>query len=105
MIHSAGSTATRVGLVLGQCTSAYDTTIIGMSAARDSDIQHKITRELAVDTADMLSVQFDESKIVVEVGFIGPGYALPSKEGENAAKMFATLESAYASLRAPPARE
>ena len=92
MIHSAGSAATQVGLVLGQCISDYDTTIIGVSAARNADTQHKITSELATATADMLGIQFDESKIVVDDRFIGPGYAVPSEEGEKAAKMFAAME-------------
>lgn len=92
VIHSAGSTATQVGLVLGQCISEYDTTIIGISAARNSDIQHRATLDLASATANMLNIHFDASKIVVDDRFIGPGYALPSKEGEYAAELFAAME-------------
>jgi len=77
---------------LGQCISEYDTTVIGMSAARDADPQQKLTCELATATASMLGIQFDESKIVVDDRFIGPGYAIPSQEGEKAAKLFAAME-------------
>jgi 1-aminocyclopropane-1-carboxylate deaminase/D-cysteine desulfhydrase-like pyridoxal-dependent ACC family enzyme len=92
IIHSTGSTATQVGLLLGQCISEYDTTIIGMAAAQKADVQYGKICELALSTANMLSIQFDESRIVVEDKFLGPGYAIPSEEGKRAAKMFATME-------------
>ena len=40
----------------------------------------------------MLGVSIDESMIVVDDRFIGPGYAIPSREGKEAARMFADLE-------------
>lgn len=92
IIHSTGSTATQAGLVLGQCISEYDTTIIGIAAAQKKDIQSKRIHELMLSTAHLLDVQFDESKIIVEDGFIGPGYAIPSEEGQKAVKMFAVVE-------------
>jgi L-cysteate sulfo-lyase len=92
IIHSTGSTATQVGLLLGQCISEYDTTIIGMAASQRNDVQCERIRELALLTSQMLGIQFDESKIVVDDRFIGPGYAIPSKDGKKAAKMFAVME-------------
>lgn len=92
IIHSTGSTATAVGLVLGQCISEYDTINIGMAASQKKDIQYKRIYDLTLATARMLDIQFDESKIVVEDRFIGSGYAIPSEEGKEAAKMFAHME-------------
>jgi L-cysteate sulfo-lyase len=92
IIHSTGSTATQAGLILGQSISKYDTKIIGMAASQKADIQYERIRKLAQATADMLDVQFEESGIVVEDRFIGPGYAVPSKEGKKAAKTFAVME-------------
>ena len=87
VIHSTGSTATQAGLVLGQCISAYDTSIIGMAAAQKKDIQVERVRELASSTACMLDIQYDETKIVVDDRFIGPGYAIPSDAGNDAARL------------------
>lgn len=92
IIHSTGSTATAVGLILGQCISEYDTINIGMAVSQRKEIQYKRIYDLTLETARMLDIQFDQSKIVVEDKFIGPGYAVPSEEGREAAKMFAHLE-------------
>jgi 1-aminocyclopropane-1-carboxylate deaminase/D-cysteine desulfhydrase-like pyridoxal-dependent ACC family enzyme len=92
IVHSTGSTATQVGLLLGQCISEYDTTIIGMAASQKAEIQIGRIRRLALATAQMLEITFDDSRIVVDDKFIGPGYAMRSEEGENATSMFALLE-------------
>lgn len=92
IIHSTCSAATHVGLLLGQTIGAYDSAIIGMAASQKASVQKERIRQLASTTAEMLDVPFDESKIVVDDGFIGPGYAVESDEGENAATMFALLE-------------
>ena len=92
IIHSTGSTATQVGLLLGQSIGAYDATIIGMAASQKAGVQKERIRQLAATTAQMLEIPFDDSRIVVDDGFIGPGYAIKSEEGENAATMFALLE-------------
>lgn len=92
IIHSTGSTATQVGLLLGQCISGYDTTIIGMAASQKADVQSNRIRQLALATAKMLEIPFDDARIVVDDMFIGPGYAIQSEEGENATNMFALLE-------------
>ncbi len=92
IIHSTGSTATQAGLVLGQCISDYDTTVIGMAASQKKAIQVERVRELASATAHMLDMQFDAAKIVVDDAFIGPGYALQSEAGNGAARLFAHTE-------------
>jgi len=92
IFHSTGSTATQVGLLLGQCISEYDTAIIGMSASQKANVQSERIRELALATAQMLEIPFDDSKIVVDDRFIGPGYAIQSDEGNNATSMFALQE-------------
>ena len=92
VIHSTGSTGTQVGLLLGQIISGYDTSVIGIAAGQKTDVQVQRVRELALSTSQMLGVYLDESIIVVDDKFIGPGYAIPSREGKEAAKMFADLE-------------
>lgn len=92
IIHSTGSTATQVGLLLGQSISEYETTIIGMAASQRAEVQTERIRKLAVATADMIQIEFDVSTIVVEDEFIGPGYAIPSPEGNDAKAIFAATE-------------
>ena len=92
IIHSTGSTATQAGLVLGQCISGYDTSVIGMAASQKKDIQVERVCELATSTARMLDIHYDKSKVVVDDRFIGPGYAVPSDAGNDAARLFAGME-------------
>jgi 1-aminocyclopropane-1-carboxylate deaminase/D-cysteine desulfhydrase-like pyridoxal-dependent ACC family enzyme len=92
IIHSSSSAGTQAGLVLGQCISTYDTSILGVSASLKADAQAERVRKLSLSTARMLGVQLDETKILVDDRFIGPGYAIPSEEGNNAVKLFAALE-------------
>lgn len=40
----------------------------------------------------MIGASLDPIKIIVDDNFIGPGYALPSEEGEKAVKIFARAE-------------
>ena len=92
IIHSTGSAATQAGLLLGQCISDYETTIIGIAASQKADVQSERVHQLALSTAHMLEIQFDESRIVVDDGFIGPGYAIQSEEGKKAARLLAVME-------------
>ncbi len=92
IIHPTSSAGTQAGLVLGQCTGTYNTCIQGISASLEVDAQSERVRKLALATATMLTAQLDETKILIDDKFVGPGYATPSKEGENATKLFASLE-------------
>jgi 1-aminocyclopropane-1-carboxylate deaminase/D-cysteine desulfhydrase-like pyridoxal-dependent ACC family enzyme len=92
IIHSTSSVGTQAGLVLGQCMSGYDTRIIGVSASQPADVQSQRVQELALSTAQILGIQMDEEKILVDDKFIGSGYAIPSKEGKDAVTVFASLE-------------
>jgi len=92
IIHSTSSVGTQAGLVLGQCMSGYDTHIIGVSASQKADVQSQRVQELALSTAQMPGIHMDVEKILVDDKFIGSGYAIPSKEGKDAVRIFASLE-------------
>lgn len=92
IIHSTSSAGTQAGLVLGQCISGYDTQILGINASLESRLQEEKIRDLAQTTANILGAGFDKNQINVDAGFIGPGYAVPSEEGSDAVKLFASLE-------------
>lgn len=92
IIHSTSSAGTQAGLAVGQCISRYVTEIIGISASLKASAQSERVRELAWSTAKMIGTSIDLTKIIVDDSFVGPGYALASKEGKNAVKLFARLE-------------
>ena len=92
IMHSTSSAGTQAGLVVGQCIADYDTQIVGVSASRNASDQSKLICDLARSTAHLLDRSIDLSKVIVDDGFVGPGYARASKEGEMAAQTFAELE-------------
>ncbi len=92
MVHSTSSAGTQAGLVVGQCIANYETQVIGISASRASLEQSELVRALAESTAQLLGSRIDPGKIIVDDGFVGPGYALASKEGEIASQTFAGME-------------
>jgi len=92
IMHSTSSAGTQAGLVVGQCISGYETQIIGISASLKASAQADRVCELAWSTAQLLGTSMDRTKIIVDDGFVGPGYAQASEEGENAARLFAGLE-------------
>ncbi|MBT8360079.1 MAG: hypothetical protein HKP41_04465 [Desulfobacterales bacterium] len=65
---------------------------MGISASRNTFDQSMLVQELAQSTAKLLNRSFDLDKVMVDDGFVGPGYAQASKEGEIAAQTFAELE-------------
>ena len=92
IVHSTSSAGTQAGLVVGQCIVNYETQVIGISASRTTCEQFKIVLELAQSTAQLLGREIDPKKIIVDDGFVGPGYAHASKEGEIASQAFAEME-------------
>jgi len=92
IVHSTSSAGTQAGLVVGQCIAKYETQVIGISASRTTHEQFKLVHGLAQSTAQLLGRQMDPSKIIVDDGFLGPGYTQASKEGEIASQVFAELE-------------
>ncbi len=92
IIHSTSSAGTQAGLIVGQCITNYKTKVIGISASRTAHEQFDIVHDLALSTAHLIGGQIDQSKIIVDDGFVGPGYGQVSKEGEIASRTFSELE-------------
>lgn len=92
IVHSSSSAGTQAGLVVGQCIANDATQIIGISASRTTPDQGKLVHALAQATAQLLGRKMDPEKIIVDDRFVGPGYAIASKEGELASQLFAERE-------------
>ena len=87
-----GSTGTQVGLIMGQMISQYETRVIGIAVSKDADTQRERIGKLARTTADMLGLSFDETKLIVDDRFLGPGYPHPSEAGDAAMRTFGQVE-------------
>ncbi|WP_028574617.1 pyridoxal-phosphate dependent enzyme [Desulfonatronovibrio hydrogenovorans] len=92
ILHSTSSAGTQAGLVVGQCLARSETQVLGISASRSRPEQFELVHELAQSTARLLGKQVDPDKIIIDDGFVGPGYACASREGEAASQIFAELE-------------
>jgi 1-aminocyclopropane-1-carboxylate deaminase/D-cysteine desulfhydrase-like pyridoxal-dependent ACC family enzyme len=92
IVLSTGSTGTQAGLVVGQGHTGYPARITGVIASLTAEVQTLRIGALVSATAGMLGTKWDERRIRVDDRFIGPGYAIPSEEGRQAARLFATLE-------------
>lgn len=92
IIHACGSTATQVGLVLGNNVTEYDSQIIGMAISQKHSIQEERVHNLALSTAGMLKIPYTKSDIIIDDKFLGEGYSIPSNEGLEATKIFANTE-------------
>lgn len=96
IVHSVGSWGTQAGMLVGRLISEYHTNFIGIAAALESELLKNNIIDLASNIADMLGVEYSldllKEGLMVDDSFIGPGYSIPSKEGENAARVFSSLE-------------
>jgi L-cysteate sulfo-lyase len=92
IFHATGSAATQAGLVLGQCISGYETSVIGIAISQKTEIQKNRVLELAGATAQMLEVGLDDSRVIVDDNYMGLGYPVPSDAGMKATEMCAQLE-------------
>ena len=92
IFHSTSSAGTQAGLTVGQCIAEYETKVIGISVERTVSQQTDIVNKLAQSMAYMIGSQFDSSKIIVDDNYIGPNYAIASREGQLASQMFAEVE-------------
>jgi 1-aminocyclopropane-1-carboxylate deaminase/D-cysteine desulfhydrase-like pyridoxal-dependent ACC family enzyme len=92
IVLSIGSAGTQAGLIIGQYVSGYDVSITGITARLAEEKQHEMIHELVLATSRMLSIAVRDLKIRLDDHFVGPGYAIPSDEGEAACKLFAERE-------------
>jgi len=93
VFHASGSAATQAGLVLGQAISGCtDMRIIGIAASMPGEVQTKRVADLARATADMLGIDFDPARVIVDDRYLGEGYPIPSAASRSAVEFFARAE-------------
>ena len=93
IFHPSGSAATQAGLVLGSAISRASPEIIGVAISQPAEVQTQRVRDLSQATADMMGVGFQDSPIIVDDRYLGEGYAIPSRAGDDAITLFAAEEA------------
>ena len=85
VVLATGSAGTHAGLIAGFHALGSDIPIMGISVRQPHDVQVENVYKLAVKTAALLTDKpLDRSKVLVDDGYVGPGYGIPT-EGTIAA--------------------
>lgn len=94
IVVASGSGGTHEGLVTGLAASSSNVPVLGISVSRKRDSQENLVYSLAQESAELigLSSAVDREAVVVNSGFVGPGYGVPTAEMIEAVKLTARLE-------------
>jgi D-cysteine desulfhydrase family pyridoxal phosphate-dependent enzyme len=95
IVHATGSGGTQAGLVVGKEITGWPGVINGISVAMACDEMEQVIFKLAVETAGILGGRVERRSIKLDDAFIGPGYAVPTPEGEKAIEVFARREGIF----------
>ena len=90
-----GSGGTQAGLFLGAALCNWNGGILGFSVGAAHARQYEKVRELVRSTAALAEsdlVAFDESKLLVDDGFVGTGYGEPDGRTLEAIELLARTE-------------
>lgn len=92
---ATGSCGTQAGLVAGARWLAASYAVTGVTVSRPADeCAHRIA-ELADGVAERLALPISPGPATVVDGYMGPGYGMPSAEGEAATRLVAGTEGLF----------
>ena len=93
IVVATGSAGTQAGLVAGFHAHDCDIPIIGISVRQPHDVQFENVYQLAVKTAALLTDRpIPRSRVLVDDGYVGPGYGIPTDGTIAATNMLARHE-------------
>ena len=93
VVLSTGSAGTHAGMVAGFHALGCDIPILGISVRHPEDIQVENVHKLAVKTAARLTDKpLPRDKVVVDDGYVGEGYGIPTEGTIAAMNMLARNE-------------
>ncbi len=95
IIHASGSGGTQAGLVVGKEMTGWKGRVRGISVAMGREELEERVFKLAHETAGILGGNVTRESVLVEDGFIGPGYSIPTAEGEKAIEVLARREGIF----------
>ena len=90
-----GSCGTQAGLVAGAALTAAPYEVMGVTVSRPVDECRVRVRMLAAEAAVLGGIDAVIAEPAVLGGWIGPGYGIPSTEGQAAARMMAMTEGVF----------
>jgi D-cysteine desulfhydrase len=94
LVCASGSAGTHAGLVVGLHGLGVGIPVTGVSVRRPRGEQEGNVHRLAVEAAHLAHVAtpLPRQAVVVDDGYVGPGYSLPTPEMVEAVRMLAALE-------------
>ena len=93
VVLSTGSAGTHAGMVAGFHALGCDIPIMGISVRQPEHIQIENVYNLAVNTAAQLTdAPLSRDRVMVDDGYVGKGYGIPTKQMVAATKMLAQNE-------------
>jgi D-cysteine desulfhydrase len=95
---ATGSGGTQAGLVAGAALAGVSYRVRGVAVSRPADETRERVRSLAAGAAAL--ARGDQARVRVAApdvldGWIGPGYGVPSPEGQQAARLVAVTEGVF----------
>jgi D-cysteine desulfhydrase len=95
IVVASGSAGTHAGLLAGLLATRRQIPVTGISVNRTRQEQEPKVRELTREVLDFLGLDVDipEDAVVVEDGYVGPGYSLPTEEMAEAVRTLARTEA------------
>ena len=93
IVTATGSTGTHAGLVAGLHALGSAMPVMGISVRQPQDKQIAAVHGLAVKTAEKLGTEAPPAaKVLVDDGYVGPGYGIPAESTLEAIAMTARTE-------------
>jgi 1-aminocyclopropane-1-carboxylate deaminase/D-cysteine desulfhydrase-like pyridoxal-dependent ACC family enzyme len=96
-VLATGACGTQAGLIAGTKIFGSAYSILGITVSRSvEECDERITR-FAVETAQLAghAIEIEPEDVVVQGGFIGPGYGVPTPEGVEAIRLVARTEGIF----------
>jgi 1-aminocyclopropane-1-carboxylate deaminase/D-cysteine desulfhydrase-like pyridoxal-dependent ACC family enzyme len=98
IIHASSSGGTQAGLIAGCSLAGWSTRVIGISADEPAASLESTVRDLLAGLATLLNAgadRFASASVVVDDGFVGEGYGIPTMASREAIELAATTEALF----------
>jgi 1-aminocyclopropane-1-carboxylate deaminase/D-cysteine desulfhydrase-like pyridoxal-dependent ACC family enzyme len=98
IIHASSSGGTQAGLVAGCALAGWPTRVVGISADESAASLESTVRGLLAGLAKLLDCdadRFASAPIVVDDGFVGEGYGVPTMASREAVDLAARTEALF----------
>jgi 1-aminocyclopropane-1-carboxylate deaminase/D-cysteine desulfhydrase-like pyridoxal-dependent ACC family enzyme len=98
IVHASSSGGTQAGLVAGCALAGWHTNVVGISADEPAASLAATVRELLKGLTELLDCEpdrFASTSVIVDDGFVGEGYGIPTVASREAVDLAATTEALF----------